>query len=462
METWGRVRSIAQRRAGEESGAIVVLFALLLIILFAAVAFAIDLSRLFHERQVVQNAVDFGALAGAQELPAQGSTQGSAAVSEAIRVTLHNAPFLQASQIAVTFKCVVGDSDGDGVGDATEVPFVCGPATGTWTTGWKVKHGRAQHACDPFAGDKCNTIAVRTSTIVDYVFAPVIGINQGNTGSVSAASCRGACGSIDNPLDVVMVIDRTGSMTAQDLANAKNAALSVLDFYDSRQHHVGVVALPYKKTTAPCDVNNPQLYPQAAASFWQISPLSSDYDRADGTLNTSSSIVQSINCLIRAGSPTVRVNGVDRTNAGHTNLGDPLDAAREMLQNQGRPDVPDVIIFMTDGEANQPVGFNPCNYLNSKASIAKAANQTVYTIAYGVATARCGQDTSGTFRNAFASTNLARAATNSTDDLPGGCGANENKDGDNYFCESGSGDLEPVFRQVAAATLGHSRLVDDL
>jgi hypothetical protein len=303
---------------------------------------------------------------------------------------------------------------------------------------------------------------VRTSETVNYIFAPVIGIKQGSTGSVSAASCRGACGAQPNPLDVVMVIDRTGSMTTADLANAKNAARSVLDFYDSSEHHVGVVALPYGKTTDKCNANDPQLYPQAAASFWQIAPLSSDYDRSDGTLNTSSQIVTAINCLKVSPTIVVRVNGVVKTNAGHTNLGDPLDAAREMLLTQGRSDVPDIIIFMTDGEANQPDGLQPCSYLNNKANIAKAAGQTIYTIAYGVGGALCSKDTSGAFRNAYASTNLAKAATNSTDDVPGGCGINENKDGDNYFCESGSGDLEPVFRQVAAATLGHSRLIEDL
>ena len=73
----------------------------------------------------------------------------------------------------------------------------------------------------------------------------------------------------------------------------------------------------------------------------------------------------------------VRVNGVVKTNAGHTNLGDPLDAAREMLQTQGRSDVPDIIIFMTDGEANQPDGLQPCSYLNNKAAIAKAAGADV-------------------------------------------------------------------------------------
>lgn len=449
-------------RAGQESGAVIVLFALVLVVLFGAVAFAIDLSRLFHERQVLQNAVDFGALAGAQEMPATGPAEGAIAEAEARKVTLDNAPWLDPATINVSFKCVVGDRDDDGQPDLSDVPYICGPAAGTWTTDWKVKKARAQHVCDPYAGDKCNTVVVRTSNVVDYIFAPVIGIKKGNTGSVGAASCRGACGSEPNPLDVVMVIDRTGSMTAGDLANAKNAALSVLDFYDSSEHHVGVVALPYGKFTTPCPVNDPQLYPQPSAVFWQVSPLSSDYDNPDGSLNTNSQIVQNINCLQRAGSPVVKVNGVTKTGAGHTNLGDPLDAAREMLSTQGRADVEDIIIFMTDGEANQPDGLLPCNYLNTKANIAKGEDQIIYTIAYGVAGAKCSRDNSGPFNGAFASTNLALAATDSTDDVPGGCGPNENNDGDNYFCESGSGDLEPVFRQVAAATLGHSRLVEDL
>ena len=56
---------------------------------------------------------------------------------------------------------------------------------------------------------------------------------------------------------------------------------------------------------------------------------------------------------------------------------------------------------------------------------------------------------------------LKRAASNSTDDVPGGCGPNENKDGDNYFCTPGSADLEPVFRQVAAAAIESAHLIAD-
>ncbi len=78
---------------------------------------------------------------------------------------------------------------------------------------------------------------------------------------------------------------------------------------------------------------------------------------------------------------TVTVNGTNQTNAGHTNLGDPLNAARAMLAAQGRPTVPDVIIFETDGQANQPNTLQPCNYFNNAANAAKAAGQTIFTIA---------------------------------------------------------------------------------
>ena len=61
---------------------------------------------------------------------------------------------------------------------------------------------------------------------------------------------------------------------------------------------------------------------------WQVVPISNDFTRADGTLNTSSVIVHAINCLQRSPTVTVNVGGVNRTSGGHTNLGDPLDAAR--------------------------------------------------------------------------------------------------------------------------------------
>ena len=119
-----------RKRLDGEEGVVVVIFALVLVVLFAAVAFAVDLSRLYHQRQVLQNAVDFGALAGAQELPVQGSAQASTAAAEALKVTLANAPEIAPTQVAIAFRCIVGDRDGDGAPDVDDVPAVCGPKPG--------------------------------------------------------------------------------------------------------------------------------------------------------------------------------------------------------------------------------------------------------------------------------------------------------------------------------------------
>ncbi|MEO8424047.1 MAG: TadE/TadG family type IV pilus assembly protein [Actinomycetota bacterium] len=473
-------------RLKEERGAIAVLAALTIVILLAAVAFVIDISRLYHERQVLQNAVDFGALAGAQDLPVQGAPQATIASTIARTVATANAPQVTAANLTIKFQCVVGDRNADGLPDPGDVPFVCGP-TGSWTSGWVPKGtSRLIHDCNPFGGDKCNTINLTTSTTIPYYFAPVIGINSGSTGAVNAASCKGACGAAMAPIDVVIVLDRTGSMSAPDVANVKNAALSVLDFYDPVDQWIGLVSLPYGKgapgslgsTTGKCmaygdrrtgSQGNPsppptyQQYPTSLGStlWWNTTGLSQDYKTSTG-INPNSNLVREINCLKRADDWVWATSQGGTANGNHTNLGDSLDAARAMLAGpSGRPTVPDVIIFMTDGVANQPSTMQPCGYFNAKATAAKDAGVTIFTIAYGVSSVNCPNNDSVTFRNRPATFNLASAATQiSSDDVPGGCGPNENKDGDHYFCTPALADLEPVFRQVAAAAIETAHLID--
>jgi hypothetical protein len=336
------------------------------------------------------------------------------------------------------------------------------------------------HDCNPYIGDKCNTIIVRASNNVPYFFGPVIGATHGNTGTVSGASCKGFCGEPSKPLDVVIVLDRTASMTPADLANAKNAALSVLSFYDSSLQYVGLVGLPYHNpATMPgdlvpgCSVNSTQNYPAPPPpDRWMLVPISNDFSSGGGGLNASSRLVRTINCLRLPNNPTITYNGGPAPQS-HTDLGDPLYQATNMLR-ASRANVPDAIIFLSDGEANHPepqnngLNVNPCNYANTAASTAKNTyGISIYTIGYGIANARCTNDDSGPFNNVFATRLFASMASPdpvtgnpSTDNLPGGCAVNENNDGDFYFCESGSSDLEPVFRQIAAAALERARLID--
>ena len=428
-------------------------------------AFVFDLSRTRHTRQQLQDAVDLAAVGAAGLLPAKGASQGAAATAMARMIAVANAPQLASSGgPAVSFKCIVSDPEGNGGADSPDLLYACGPAvSGTWTTGWTTKRGRATHACNPAAtggGDLCNAVIVGASDNVKYFFAPVIGVTQGSTGAVQAASCKGFCGQSGGPLDIAIVLDRTGSMTTTDVANMKNAAKAALGLYDPTQQQIALLALPYGRTTNPCLIADPQNYPNTWVPTWRMVPLSNNYQMPDGTLNNSSDLVSKIDCIVRTtGNPTILVNGV-RMSQSHTNLGDPMSAAGELLRTFGRADAPDVVLFMTDGEANHPDGFNPCSYAVTKANEVKAAGAQVFTIAYGVAAARCVGDTSGAYQGAYASRSLAAMATNSTDNQPGGCAANENTDGDNYFCESGSADLAPVFRRVAIASIKRSRLID--
>jgi hypothetical protein len=215
-------------------------------------------------------------------------------------------------------------------------------------------------------------------------------------------------------------------------------------------------------------VNSTQNYPApvppaANQNLWQVVGLSNDYRLLNGNVNPSSLLVQRIQCLQRAGSPTVRVNG--RTDShGHTDHGDPLMAAVALL-NQGRPEAPDIIIFFADGESNQPYGVtSPCSYAINAVAAAKSAGTSVFALGYGAEGARCQYDT-GSWSNAWATKFLSTVASPtatgpSTDNAPGGCAADENTDGDFYFCESRGEDLDAVFRQIAVQSIQKSRLLN--
>jgi hypothetical protein len=504
------------RQLDRQEGVVAVITALMLIVLMGSVAFAIDLARLRHERHVVQTAVDFGALAAAGLLPAEGPVEGTAARDMAVRIALANAPGITAADVNVTFRCVVQDPEGDGGQNSPDLAFACNQAGGgTFDDGgWRLRGKRALHVCDPFAGDKCNAVVVRAANTIPYFFAPVIGSNTGSTGSVAGAACKGFCGQPNKPLDVLLVLDRTASLSSTELQQVKDGAKAVLDSYDPTLHKVGVVVLPYGDPGIPegtpmagdpvagCRTARNQFYPAVPPSSWRPAQMSPPLIAAPnpvprplygpnnsspwGLLGLSSDyslIRAAIDCLERAPSGLDGNTG-DRSavwvdapggsvsyqarSGGHTNLSDPVLAAANILAASD-PDVPDVMIFMSDGEANQPVGYNPCGRAVQFAANARAAasaagrDLSVYTLAWGVNGVRCGQDTSGTYANAYATRMFAAMATQpSTANESGGSCFNpdgENNDGDYYYCLPSADRLDEVFRQIAVASIERARLI---
>lgn len=340
---------------GRESGQVLILFTLMLAVLVGFVSLTIDIGMFLHERQNMQNMVDAAALAGAQNLP----DDGAGALAAAQQFATNNDSGFSPAAVDITFRCIVGDRNSDGLPDSSDIPAVCDPGSSPFNC----NNGVCVAQCS-FTGPsiKCNTIVVGGNKDVPFFFAPVLSVFGGSdclndcpTGSIRAAACKGACGGPPTvPLDLIEVIDRTRSMSSTDLTNAKSGANTVLQLYDPDKQHVGLAVLPQSDLTNDCISVTGNDQP----GNWVITGLSNDYQNADGSLNSASEIVSNINCLNLAFSFGLQ-----------TNLGSPMKAAKEELIATGRPEVKQGIIFMTDGEANiMPV--NTTGYLGCGANAA--------------------------------------------------------------------------------------------
>jgi len=151
---------------------------------------------------------------------------------------------------------------------------------------------------------------------------------------------RGAGGSIQSPVDVVLIIDKSGSMTGKKIADAKAAAKVFLGYTDERDR-VGLV--------------------------------------------TFSSTVQIVSQLTSMTSTNKDALGkkIDSIAAvGATNIYDAIVAANEMLIEAPRSGAPLVEVLLTDGIHNWP-SVLPDSAFQDLADQAKSNDIIIYTIGLG-------------------------------------------------------------------------------
>jgi hypothetical protein len=474
MSTRSWHRRILRAFRGRENGQIVILAAFFLVIGLSFAAIVIDVGRFMHGRQLVQNAVDAAALAAAQELPDHGST----AQTIANQYLDGNDPGLDPAQKSITFRCIVGDRDHNGLPDATDIPAVCNPGAGAHFT----CHTGSWICVSPCnvstPGNKCNTVVVGATKDVPFFIAPIFGMFQASTGNVRAAACRGACGGPPTiPLDLVIILDRTYSMSTQDIDKARAAAKSVLTLFDPSRQHVALGVLPQSKTSNRYQsVDNVNMNDPGVGN-WVPVGLSADYQNPDKTLKTSSLLVDTITNLQRAPNPMNLKPDADCSSGGsdwcrQTDLADTVSKAAAYLVANGRPDVKKGIILLTDGEANQPrAGRQACLHASNEAAAAKAGANgiEIFTIGFGIGGATCEDLSPSPWRSGLspqhniATQLLADMATDSLDDH-GHCTnstnmAAENADGDHFLCEAKTGDLAALFQQAAAVLASGARLI---
>ena len=186
------LKALLLRPVQGEKGQALVLAALVLLVVIGFTALVLDVGLFMEQKREIQNSVDAAALAAAQELPDD---------------------IVAAEDVALEWLGKNGIEGGDGV----TIDFRC---TSTY-----------QIACDPSI-DRYDTIQVSVDRGVPLNFAPLLGLNEVNL-NAKAAACTGLCGADPfRDVDVMLSIDRTGSMSNGDLDNAKDGARAILEVFD--------------------------------------------------------------------------------------------------------------------------------------------------------------------------------------------------------------------------------------
>lgn len=151
------------------------------------------------------------------------------------------------------------------------------------------------------------------------------------------------CPAIRRNLDIMIVLDRSGSMWGQKIADAKSAAKSFVDKLNGTYDQAGL------------------------ASFSTTATLDQQLLIMDNTNKTT--LKNKIDSLVASGA---------------TNIGDAIRiATTELISSRGKSGAARVQILLSDGNPNRPTGVNPNQYAIDKAKEACRNNTVIYTISLG-------------------------------------------------------------------------------
>ena len=371
------------RQARGQRGQILPIVALALVGLLGVAAFSIDVGYAYYAKRQLQAAVDSAALAGAQDLPSS-----TLAPATALTYFKDNTPAnLPAFGFSYQVKCT---------------------ATAIIATG-----------CD--ASVNPNELLVTGTASTNTWFAGLFGIKHFDV-SAHANACS-PCSS--TPVDVVIVIDRTGSMClpdCNDMNGAKAGVQTMLGILNPPYAQIGMVAFPPVQSSAtsvcasaynsespvsgfPSDLptfhnggyNGYYAYDgyDAAGRGYVTDALNGNYKDAAGKPVLTSGLY--IHTLSGNSSACIPSDGL-------TSYSEALRQAQAELLSHGRAKVPNFIVFLTDGEANIgsvysksdakfPQGGSddqkPCQAGVDAAAAIKATGTTIYSIGYSLGSKSC-------------------------------------------------------------------------
>ena len=398
------------QRHNDERGQVFVFLAVMLVVLLGCAALVVDVGRAYLAKRHLQASADAAATAGALELPDPIAAQAFATNYSGLDGAKNDNNKLPPVATTVTTKCL------------------------------------SIAPCSPV-----NTVVVEQTTVVPTIFAKVLGIDQ-FTIKAKATACS-PCSS--KPLDIMLVLDRTGSMcqfsngnndpACTDLENARNGLLEFVQYMDPAIHKIGLAVFPPATSTgARCNTPASSNYNSTSAAYTVVQ-LANNF-KIGSNLNESSQLVSTIRCQ-RGGGSTAYAHALER-------------AQTELNSSRGRPGVQNVIVFFTDGAANtgptflptsSPYRRQPCQQGVNSASVIKGTGTLIYSIGYDLDALNGGANicengvTGAPESPAITAYNAVRLiATN----------------GSTFFNRPNPGDLTQVYTQIAAE-IGGTRLIPD-
>ena len=424
------------RAGADETGQVIVFALVAMVVLVAMTGFVVDVGHAYLVQRQLQAGVDAAALAGAQHLPDPGETTQVAMDYGPTPGKKNAVTAIDNAQTTVTMRCV-----------------------------------QAAPGCSSVF-DTYNAVNVRATSEVRTYFARVVGIDT-FTVNATATACS-PCSAKE--LDVMVVLDRTGSMCQKsngaddhpqctDLNNAKDGIRTFLGFMDPDLDHVGFAVFPpayNQNSLCVTPTNSAQRYGydtwwpywltgpgNQTPGIYGINSLADDYLVPSGgswALNPGSSLIQRIDCVESAGT-TSYVNSIEE--------------AQHELEIHGRGDVQDVIVFLSDGAANtaprwissymEPWRNRPCAAGVEAARLAKESGTIIYTIGYDLNGLGTDYEQCRTPGGALESGITAYDAIRQIASEP-----------DNFYNKPDPGQLNTIFTRIAAdLQRPAARLIDD-
>ena len=390
-----KIASFIRRFSRDRSGNVLIMTAVAMTTLLGVGGFAVDVSHVIYVKNRVQEVTDAAALAAAQDI---GDGQNSTTISNT----------------ATSYSAVAGNK---GAYAAMPVTMVSGyPLLKCLTnTGVPCNPGSSSGSLPNGA----NAIVVKQQATVPLYLGRVLGFN---TMTVTATATASAAGGQPPPLNVMFVLDTTTSMKdpGREIASADPACSAtsarkidcalagmrtILPQLWPSIDYIGLSVFPGVATVATdvpkeydCSSSTKPTvvaYNHNPAPVYQIMGLSSgiDYKTSDtaSTLNTSSNLVKEV------GGGGTTCSGLDVIGGQSTFFADAIHDAKAKLTAGARTGAQNVIILLSDGDANAstaPTNTNECHQAITAAAAATAAGTWVYSIAYGAKTSSsCSTDT---------------------------------------------------------------------